>query len=140
MIEITIKLNGEDGIRLKELMNSEESVENIINKIVHERINFVYMNGGFKYNIEEKKLFNKNRTQIILTKTEEDLLHYLVLMSIKNKDSYANLLLIKKEVWKNNEATVYSIRNKIMAIREKTCKELIKSKNNYGYRINIDYL
>ena len=59
-------------------------------------------------------------------------------MSIKNRNAYIDLLLIKKEVWKHDKTTIFSIRNKIMAIRDTTCKELIVSKNKQGYRINID--
>lgn len=138
MLELNIKLTVNDARRLKEIMNSDEPIEDIILKIILEKINYIHIKGGYKYCIENKQLFNKNNSQILFTQIEEDLLHYLLIMSIKNRNDYIDLLLIKKEVWKHDKTTIFSIRNKIMAIRDKTCKELIASKNKQGYRINIE--
>lgn len=138
MLELNIKLTVNDARRLKEIINSEEPIEDIISKIILEKINYIHIKGGYKYSIENKQLFNKNNSQILFTQIEEDLLHYLLIMSIKNRNDYIDLLLIKKEVWKHDKTTIFSIRNKIMAIRDKTCKELIVSKNKQGYRINIE--
>lgn len=138
MLELNIKLTVNDARRLKEIINSDEPIEDIISKIILEKINYIHIKGGYKYCIENKQLFNKNNSQILFTQIEEDLLHYLLIMSIKNRNDYIDLLLIKKEVWKHDKTTIFSIRNKIMAIRDKTCKELIVSKNKQGYRINIE--
>lgn len=138
MLGLNIKLTNNDARRLKEIMNSDEPIEDLISKIIQEKINYIYIKGGYKYCIENKQLFNKNNSQVLFTQIEEDLLHYLLIMSIKNRNAYIDLLLIKKEVWKHDKTTIFSIRNKIMAIRDKTCRELIVSKNKQGYRINID--
>lgn len=97
MLELNIKLTVNDARRLKEIMNSDEPIEDIILKIILEKINYIHIKGGYKYCIENKQLFNKNNSQILFTQIEEDLLHYLLIMSIKNRNDYIDLLLIKKK-------------------------------------------
>ena len=54
MLGLNIKLTNNDARRLKEIMNSDEPVEDIISKIIQEKINYIHIKGGYKYCIENK--------------------------------------------------------------------------------------
>ena len=95
---------------------------------------------GFFYNFSNKSIYNDKGLKINFTKKEENLFDYLISFSIENKDKFADIESITLNVWKNEDASVFSIRNKVKSIREKTFYGLIKNKNNIGYRVNLNSL
>lgn len=136
MHTIVLELTDSEYEKIKDISN-EKNIEESIIKIIREKINYIPLNSNFKYHLESKSIYNFNNTKIKLTRIEEELFFYLITFSINNTDAYVDIEQIAKDVWKKNNTSIFSIRNKIAAIRDKTYREIIKSKNNHGYRINI---
>lgn len=136
MHTIVLELTDSEYKKIKDISN-EKNIEESIMKIIREKINYIPLNSNFKYHLESKSIYNFNNTKIKLTRIEEELFFYLITFSINNTDAYVDIEQIAKDVWKKNNTSIFSIRNKIAAIRDKTYREIIKSKNNHGYRINI---
>lgn len=136
MHKIILEFTQNEYEKIKDISN-EKSIEESLIKIIREKINYIPLNSNFRYHLESKSIYKNNNTKIKLTRIEEELFYYLITFSINNIDAYVDIEQIVKDVWKKNNTSIFSIRNKIAAIRDKTFREIIKSKNNHGYRINI---
>lgn len=137
MNKITIDLTEREMKNLLIIKNDNLTAEEFVSNIVKEKLNSVLLEYGFSYNSNTEELFNGNNQKVVFTKKEKALFHYLVLFSLKENTKYADINSIKKEVWKSEDTSIFSIRNFIKSIREKTFDEIIKNKNNHGYRVNI---
>ena len=86
---------------------------------------------GFYFDMNRELLF-QGKKLIKLTKTERKL--------VKLLSSNVNVLVtyedIADEVWKGKNFSIYSLRNVIKHIREKTSDSFIKNSSNRGYVIN----
>ena len=108
--------------------------------MIWEKINYIPLENGFSYNFSNKSLFDEKGVKVNFTKIEETLFDYIISLSLDNKDKFADIESITLNVWRNEDVSVYSIRNKVKSIREKTFYELIKNKNSIGYRVNLNSL
>ena len=138
MVKIEIEISDEDIKNILKMKNEETPLKKFVEQIVRERVSFVYLDNGFYYNVSSEELYNKFGNKIRFTKTEKALFNYLVLMSLKGESIYVNIETIKKDIWKNDDTTIFSIRNKINSIRNRTYDTIIKNKSNHGYRINLN--
>ncbi len=86
---------------------------------------------GFYFDINRELLF-QNKRVIKLTKTEKKLIKLLA--------QKANTLVTYEEiselVWKGKVFSIYSLRNVVKHIREKTDESFIKNSSNRGYVMN----
>ena len=91
----------------------------------------VQFENGFYFDVNKEILFQGKKI-IKLTKTEKKLVNLLA--------SNPNVLItyedISSVVWKGKEFSIYSLRNVIKHIREKTDETFIKNSSNSGYVIN----
>ncbi len=91
----------------------------------------VQFENGFYFDVNKEILFQGKKI-IKLTKTEKKLVNLLA--------SNPNVLItyedISSVVWKGKEFSIYSLRNVIKHIREKTDETFIKNSSNRGYVIN----
>lgn len=138
MIKLEIELTEQDFQNLMKIKNEDISIKSFVERIVKDRVSFIFLDNGYYYNLSSDELFGKHGNKIRFTKTEKALFNYLAIMSLKGENVYADIETIKKDIWKNDDTTVFSIRNKINSIRMKTFDEIIKNKSNHGYRININ--
>ena len=140
MNKFTISLS-DDEVQKHQTINSKNLVfDEFLEQIIREKINYIRLENGFFYNFSNKSIYNGKGVKINFTKKEETLFDYLISFSIENKDKFADIESITLNVWKDEDASVFSIRNKVKSIREKTFYELIKNKNNIGYRVNLNSL
>ena len=90
----------------------------------------VQFENGFYFDVNKEILFQGKKI-IKLTKTEKKLVNLLA--------SNPNVLItyedISSVVWKGKEFSIYSLRNVIKHIREKTDETFIKNSSNRGYVI-----
>ena len=91
---------------------------------------FIYLNDEFVYCNESKQILNNNKT-IALTKLESRLLDLLM----SNKSVYVSYDLIKELVWNGKNMSVFTMRNTVKKIRDKTFENIIINKSNHGYKI-----
>lgn len=136
MYTIRIELTEEEHEKIKNIFNNQCIQESVLN-ILRDRINYVTINHSFKYHLQSKSIYTIDNKKIKLTKIENELLYYLINFSINYENAFVDTKQLAIDVWKNENTSIFAIRNKIAAIRDKTFRNIIKSKNNIGYRINI---
>jgi two-component system response regulator MprA len=99
-------------------------------------LSFLYTNkkvqfeNGFYFDISREILFQGKKI-IKLTKTERKLVNLLAL----NPNALVTYEDISSIVWRGKEFSIYSLRNVIKHIREKTDESFIKNSSNRGYVI-----
>lgn len=98
--------------------------------------NFVYANkkvqfeNGFSFDVNKELLFQGKKV-VKLTKIEKKLVNLLAL----NPNVLVTYEDISRIVWKGKEFSIYSLRNVVKHIREKTDETFIKNSSNRGYVI-----
>lgn len=106
-------------------------INNMMDNNIPFKVSKSYMlDNNFNYCLGTQTLY-KNDEEILLTKLEKKLLHLLI---IKDGE-IVNIDIIKNTVWKGKDMSIYTLRNMIMKIRDKTYPEIIKNKSNCGYSI-----
>ncbi len=133
--EITLEISLKEEVYEKANKNSLEQnikVEEYIEKLVEDDVSIVRLDKGFIYKGNEKKLYSSNKENIVLTRREEIIMELL----IKNPNQVVSLETFYDTVWgnkKRSKTVLYSLRNFIKSIRDKTDYELIKSISGVGY-------
>jgi DNA-binding response OmpR family regulator len=92
----------------------------------------INLGNNFFYCLQSNLVFLKNQ-EISLTKLESKLLKSLII----NKNKVLTYNEIKSLVWEGRNCSIFSLRNIIKKIRDKTHQKVIKNISNNGYRINI---
>jgi DNA-binding response OmpR family regulator len=98
--------------------------------------NFLYANkkvqfeNGFYFDVNREVLFQGKKI-IKLTKIEKKLINLLAL----NPNTLVTYEDISRVVWKGKEFSIFSLRNVVKHIREKTDETFIKNSSNKGYVI-----
>ena len=131
-LNLTINQNIKTKIDMKlENLDIEfgNYVENLIKKDVEAYIDF---DEGFYYDIFANKLFNRFKTEIVFTKLEEGLFNLL----LENRGEIVSIEDIKELVWEGREMSIFSLRNVVKKIRDKTYREIIRTYSNNGYQLN----
>jgi len=98
-----------------------------------------YLNSNKKVQFEDGFHFDKSREMLFLgkkiiklTKTEKKLVKLLS----ENPNNLVSYEQIENVVWKGKVFSIYSLRNLIMSIRDKTSENFIKNYSNKGYILN----
>ncbi|WP_368030386.1 transcriptional regulator [Arcobacter sp. s6] len=86
----------------------------------------------FYFDMYKKILFEKKKI-ISLTNIERE----LIILLIKNANNVINYEDISKEVWKGKKFSLFTLRNTVKHIREKTYKTFIQNSSKKGYWIDI---
>lgn len=124
-------LNKEDLESIKtKARNKEIKPEEYLRQLIKSDTNVMYLARGFAYNLTQRKLYDPKHDVIELTRIESKLMHFLCI----NSDSIVSNKEIAQYVWQK-EASIFTIRNFIKKIRDKTHRSLIKNMSNHGYSI-----
>ena len=86
---------------------------------------------GYIFDISDNTLYTPSRTKIELTKLQTKLMYSLA----TRKGELVDYKTIANEAWKGKNCSIYTMRNQIKAIRDKTCYEIIKNHSNKGYEV-----
>lgn len=107
-------------------------IENRVAFIVAEKIEF---KEDIYYCTCRETLFVKSSIlddkEIKLTKIEQGIIKLL----IENKGEIVLYAKLEKEIWGEKEPSIFTVRNMINKIREKTYQDFIINKSNIGYMI-----
>lgn len=136
---ILIENNISDDMELYKLVNVYSVLkapidELYLKKSVELCLNFVHSNkkvqfeDGFHFDTSREMLFLGKKI-IKLTKTEKKLVKLLA----ENPNNLVSYEQIENIVWKGKVFSIYSLRNLIMSIRDKTSENFIKNYSNKGY-------
>lgn len=132
-ISFVVTIKEENILKIEENAKKHQlTVEKYIERLVNSTIDRIKFIDGYSFNFKNESIEYKNKV-IKLTKKEYAFFKYL----LDNSDRYVSLEELAKNVWKDENTTIYTIRNIPNKIRSKTCRELIKNKSCWGYRLNI---
>lgn len=87
---------------------------------------------GIYFDEYRDKFFKSNGDAIDFTRLEKGLLKLL----IDKKGDIVNYDMIKDVVWKGKEMSIYTMRNIVNKIRQKTYYDIIRNHSNKGYTID----
>lgn len=104
----------------------EETVKEILNQQINNRID---LGKGYYYDKVLKKVFDKKNVDTRLTRTQMSIFHII----LKNQGTIVEVEAIKKFAWKDKTTSIFTLRNMIKQIRDKTYYGLIKSHSSRGY-------
>jgi DNA-binding response OmpR family regulator len=90
---------------------------------------------GIYYDNYREKFFNKRLKQIELTKLE----HRFLKLLIEKTDEIVNYDTIQEIVWQGKDMSVFTMRNVVNKIRQKTYHDIIKNHSNRGYSIDSSH-
>lgn len=107
--------------------------EYILKLIENDLDSTIKLGEGFYYHRQSDKLYDIENEEIPLTKIEKRML--LTLIAYEGKITPVDVIIQK--AWKKDQVSIYSFRNIILKIREKTYYKLIKNHSNLGYSIDM---
>eukprot|EP01155_Anaeramoeba_flamelloides_P008174 Anaeramoba_flamelloidesa119242_29.p1 GENE.a119242_29~~a119242_29.p1 ORF type:complete len:137 (+),score=13.80 a119242_29:47-457(+) len=107
-------------------LSIEDTLKEILSQQIDSRLD---LGKGFYYDKVVKKVFDKKNNDVGLTKTQMSIFHTL----LKNRDNIVDVEIIKKNAWKDKNTSIFTLRNMIKQIRDKTFYGLIKSHSSRGY-------
>ena len=127
-IDDDLKNNIEEKLKNKSLLIKDYILE-LIQKDIEKTIDF----NGYSYSFEFNKLLYEDK-EVKFTTIENDLFRYL----LNNANNIMSTEDIHLNVWKDKNMTLFTLRNIIRSIREKTYYKLIKNVSNRGYMMVIE--
>ena len=92
---------------------------------------FIQIVVDYEFDVKKNILF-KDDLQIDLSFKESELVSFLV----QNRGFFVSIETLHERIWENKDISYSDIRMCIKRIREKTCKDFIKSKRFVGYKID----
>lgn len=114
--------------------NCDQDIMNYLKELILNEVDSVYfLENNYTYDKKKRVLIDDEKKPIKLTELERMLVEHL----LSKPNQYVNVEEIFQHVKKSKEMSVFSLRNKIKSIRDKTFKEIITSKINIGYKINV---
>lgn len=97
------------------------------------RVDKVEFSEGIYYDEYRDQFYKKGGVIIDFTKLEKSLLKLL----ITRRNEITDYDIIKEVVWKGKNMSVYTMRNIVNKIRQKTYYEIIRNHSGRGYTIDI---
>jgi DNA-binding response OmpR family regulator len=132
-ITLTLTKQLEDKFTSKLKKEKLTDSEYILKLIENDLDSTIKLGEGFYYHRQSDKLYDKENKEIPLTKIEKGIL----LTLIANEGDITPVDIIIQKAWKKDNVSIYSFRNVVLKIREKTYYKLIKNHSNLGYSINM---
>lgn len=86
---------------------------------------------NYKFDVKKNILYIDD-SQVDLSFKESELVSFLV----QNRGFFVSIETLHERIWENKEISYSDIRMCIKRIREKTCKDFIKTKRFVGYKID----
>ena len=106
-------------------------INDMMDKNIPFKVSNVYkLDHDFSYCLGTQTLY-KNDEVVALTKLENKLLQLVV----SKKGEAVSIETIKIEVWENKDMSIFTLRNMIKKIRDKSYYGILKNKSNHGYSI-----
>jgi DNA-binding response OmpR family regulator len=136
MLKLNLELSEQLESKLTAKLKREEltDIEYVSRLIEQDLYSRVELGEGFYYHKYLDKLYDKENKVVALTKTEKEVLITL----IKHEEKIVPVDIITKRSWKKDDVSIYTFRNIIKKIRDKTYYKLIANHSNLGYSINLE--
>lgn len=115
--------------QLSELING--TIEESILKFIDDKLDsIINLEKGFYYDKSSKRLFNSDKQIIKFTNYEEELFDLLIV----NLNQFVSINDIFNHIW-GKEVSIFTLRNIVKKIRDKSYYKIIVNKSNVGYKI-----
>ena len=109
------------------------TIEESVLKFINDKLNsIVHLENGFYYDKSSKRLFNSNKQIIKLTNYEEEFFDLLIV----NLNQFISVNDIFNHIW-GEEVSIFTLRNIVKKIRDKSYYGIIVNKSTIGYKISI---
>ena len=92
---------------------------------------FIQIVVDYEFDVKKNILY-KEKEQMDLSFKESELVSFLV----QNRGFFVSIEILHEKIWENKDISYSDIRMCIKRIREKTCKDFIKTKRFVGYKID----
>ena len=92
---------------------------------------FIQIAVDYEFDVKKNILY-KEKEQIDLSFKESELVSFLV----QNRGFFVSIETLHERIWENKDISYSDIRMCIKRIREKTCKDFIKTTRFVGYKID----
>ena len=92
---------------------------------------FIQIAVDYEFDVKKNILY-KEKEQMDLSFKESELVSFLV----QNRGFFVSIEILHEKIWENKDISYSDIRMCIKRIREKTCKDFIKTKRFVGYKID----
>jgi DNA-binding winged helix-turn-helix (wHTH) protein len=136
MPKLIVDLNIDDEFRNnieEKLKNKNLQIEDYVLELIQNDIKSTINFNGYTFNFLLDKIFYENK-EIKFTNMEMKLFKFL----LNNANVLMTIEDINSKVWEDKKMTLFTLRNKINSIREKTYYKLIKNISNHGYMMVIE--
>lgn len=126
-------INNIENVPLKNIIMKNEQLKllSIYVSLTLKKNSRVYFNHDYSFCLSKKSFFFKDN-EIALTNLELRLLYFLT----KHKNRLVEYDKIIEYVWEGKACSVFSMRNIVSKIREKSYYQIIKNNSNKGYLVN----
>ena len=111
-------------------LNNTTIEESILKFIDNKLKSIVHLENGFYYDKSSKRLFNSDKQIVKLTNYEEDFFDLLIV----NLNQFVSISDIFNHIW-GEEVSIFTLRNIVKKIRDKSYYEIIVNKSSNGYKI-----
>lgn len=124
--------SGQEKALLKIAKGKDLSIGEYIQYILDEKTNKYELLYGYKFDMIEKKLIDSKNNEVVFTKMEQELFNYM----FDNKERLVSYKDLIDEIWKEKrqDNALYSLRNLVKSVREKTFPEIVKNFSGRGYK------
>lgn len=131
-MKINIDLNNNKLKFFNELSRlNSTTIEESVLKFIDDRVScIIQLENGFYYDKSSKRLFDLNNQIVKFTNYEELLFDLL----IDNLNQFKSVNEIYNHIW-GKEVSIFTLRNIIKKIRDKSYYGIIVNKSNIGYKI-----
>jgi len=135
---MNLNLSKEQQTKLnKKLKENKQTLDEYLISLVLKDIEGKYDLGkGFYYDLESNRLFNKKHEVVLLSKLENSILKYLILVQNEDENRKVSAEELYDKCWdRRKEFSIFTVRNFIKRIRDKTHYDIINNTSNVGYSI-----
>ncbi len=135
---MNLNLSKEQQTKLnKKLKENKQTLDEYLTSLVVKDIEGKYDLGeGFSYDLESNRLFNKKDEVVQLSKLENNILKYLILVQDEDENKKVSAEELYDKCWdRRKEFSIFTVRNFIKRIRDKTHYDIIYNTSNIGYSI-----
>lgn len=135
---MNLNLTKEQQSKLKKkLKSNKQTLDEYVTSLVIKDIEGKYDLGeSFYYDLESNRLFNKKNEVVQLSKLENNILKYLILVQDEDQSRKVSAEELYDKCWdRRKEFSIFTVRNFIKRIRDKTHYDIINNTSNVGYSI-----
>ena len=110
------------------------TIENAIEEYLNTEVSdIITLSNGYFYKKSIKILFNDKHEPIEFTNLEQEFFYFLITQA----NTIVSHQSILDNVWAKKEASIFTMRNIVKKIRDKSYPSIIKSHSGQGYQISV---